>query len=67
MAGTVLGTGDTAMSTTDQVPAFCSEGETADRWQTRKSIIKKKLQPDKELRREKGDILCRLINKAFLK
>ena len=55
------------MSTTDQVPAFCSEGETTDRWQTRKSVIKKKIQPDKELRREKGDILCRLINKAFLK
>lgn len=67
MAGTVLGTGDIAMSTTDQVPAFCSEGETTDRWQTRKSIIKKEIQPDKELRRENGDILCRLINKAFLK
>ena len=67
MAGTVLGTGDTAMSTTDQAPAFCSEGETTGRWQTRKSVIKKKIQPDKELRREKGDTLCRLINKALLK
>lgn len=66
MTGTVLGTGDRAMSTRDQVPAFCPEGETTDRWQRRKSIIKKRIQPDK-LRSEKGDILCRLINKAFLK
>lgn len=55
MAGTVLGTGDRAMSTRDHVPAFCPEGEMTDRWQTRKSIIKKRIQPDK-LRSEKGDI-----------
>ena len=48
------------------MPAFCPEGEMTDRWQTRKSIIKKRIQPGK-LRSEKGDILCRLINKALLK
>lgn len=42
MAGTVLGTGDTAMSTTDQVPAFCSEGETTGKMANKEKCYKEK-------------------------
>lgn len=53
MAGTVLGTGDTAMSR--QTKCLPSAQREDDRQMANKEkCYKEKIQPDKELRREKG-------------